>query len=120
MTYVQLVFHIANLFLFILAFFIWITVRKRILLLRIAPLFKGTGLAVVYSVLFLSILFVYLQIDWILSSHNEAVGDFTSYVWLLWDYFLVIFVCVLGLWSKLAIDLYEESWICGERDDLIM
>ena len=44
----------------------------------------------------LSALFLYLQYDWIMSSHNLAVGNSTSWAWLLFDYALATYLLING------------------------
>jgi hypothetical protein len=60
------------------------------------PLRKIFVLYIITSIL-TSVVFVSLQLDWIISNHNQLVGDTISFWWLLFDYvnaFAYIFAMV--------------------------
>lgn len=40
----------------------------------------------------LSVLFIFLQLEWVISGHNMVVGNIVSYGWLVFDYMLAIFL----------------------------
>lgn len=61
-------------------------------------------------------LFVVLQIDWVLNSHNESVGDATSYAWLVFDYLLAMYL----IWNSERIRYFAKSKILlGIEQDVL-
>ena len=67
---------------------------------------KATLYASLCSSMVVTIVFIVLQLDWILNNHNEAVGNITSFTWLIFDTALgVFFICftvfTTGVRSKL-------------------
>lgn len=45
----------------------------------------------------ISLIFLVLQADWVFSNHNEAVGDTTAFLWLVFDALLVIYLVSLSV-----------------------
>lgn len=93
MNYVQFVLHLFNAVLFAGAVYLhaWAFVE---LMRRNAPsILKTTLLGVILSGVGLSLLFIFLQADWVINEQNENVGDVVSWSWLLFDYILGGYLC---------------------------
>jgi hypothetical protein len=108
MTSAQIYMHAVNLGFFICAAILWFFVLKRIFLFRFPIVFRLVGAVTAITAIILCLVFLVLQWDWIVSGHNEAVGNVTSYLWLIFDYSLAIFMLLLGSWVLLNINLVAE------------
>jgi hypothetical protein len=108
MNNAQLYMHSVNIGFFVCAALLWLWVLRRIFYFNFPRTFKWTGALTALTAVILSILFIFLQWDWIVSGHNEAVGDLTSYLWLIWDYALSLFMLTLGAWVLVNINLIAE------------
>ena len=52
---------------------------------------------VLYSSTSLSLIFIILQIDWVMSDHNNVVGNATAFLWLFFDTCLAVFIIALSV-----------------------
>jgi hypothetical protein len=104
----QIWMHVVNLFFFFSATLLWLSFVKTLYFSRVLKGFKMLGMMTGLSAVLLTTLFMFLQYDWIVSSHNEAVGDLVSYLWLVWDYILSVFMIFLAFWCKLNLELFCE------------
>ena len=52
-------------------------------------------------------IFVILQVDWITSDYNEAVGDKTAYLWLLFDYLNALSYITGMVAINVSLDVYR-------------
>jgi len=105
---VQLVFHTLNLCLFLVCCVAYMHLIYKIMcidsgarprlneratdVIKSVKVFKYLALQVSLVALFLSLVFVGLQLDWIIQNRNKAVGDAVSWAWLIWDYLLVMYM----------------------------
>lgn len=106
MVRVQITLHVINLMLFLLAALTYAQVMVRIWQIPHFVNKRSTDVITSYNAfrlmghvlclvgMLLCLVFVALQADWIINNHNEAVGDLTSMMWLLWDYLAVLFFLV--------------------------
>ena len=108
MSWAQLWMHIVNLSFFVMAAVLWGVVVRRVWQTEFTQAFKCVGILTGVTAVALSITFIFLQYDWIVNQHNQAVGDLTSYLWLIFDYGLSVFMITLGVWSVININLIEE------------
>jgi hypothetical protein len=109
MTTAQLWMHIVNIGFFFVATVIWWTVVLRIRRYPFISAYKRVGYLAAATALTLTTIFVMLQADWIWSGHNEAVGNLTSYAWLVFDYLLSVFMISLGMWSLANIEIIANA-----------
>ena len=103
---VQLVFHVLNLCLFLGCCVAYGHLIYKIMcidsgarpnrratdVIKSVKVFKYLALQVSLVALFLSLVFIGLQIDWIIQNYNKAVGDAVSWAWLIWGYLLVMYM----------------------------
>jgi hypothetical protein len=97
--------HIINLWLMVAAAVLWAGVTVDLMRSKFQATFGTLGHLTAMSGVALCGLFIYLQIDWIVSEHNQAVGDFTSYLWLIWDYALSVFMIALAAWCRVNVQI---------------
>lgn len=88
--------HIVNGFLFACALYVHVRGYRDITLSDKPNVIKRLGHYIVAAGACLTALFVFLQADWIVSNHNSAVGDGTSWAWLLFDYGLAVYLLLMG------------------------
>ena len=69
------------------------------------------------SGMLLSTLFIWLQLDWILQARNEAVGDVTSMLWLLWDYLMVLFMLICASLGHVLVEWRVSAMRMARRSD---
>lgn len=100
MTGAQTWMHLVSLFFFGASILIWASVLHAALRFRFAAAYKWVGAITSVSGMVLSALFIALQLEWVVSGHNESVGNVVSYLWLVWDYCMGVFLVFLGLWSR--------------------
>lgn len=96
MTLVQLAAHLVNLLFFVYAALNYGRVVRAVFKSRLSSEQKeifGKEALVGISV---AGVFVVLQTDWIVASHNEVVGASTSWLWLLFDYALAVYLSYNG------------------------
>lgn len=115
MESLQLWLHIANMILFVFAGVVWASVPIVLIKKHIDPTFAKLGMLTAVFAITLVLVFILLQMDWILSEHNAAVGNLTSYLWLIWDYNLAIFLIILGMWSIVNIQLVQFKDVQSEH-----
>ena len=96
MEYVQFVMHTINGVMFIFALYIHVAGYREVSKCSAARLIRRIGKNTMLAGIALSCLFIFLQADWVLNSHNQAVGDGTSWSWLLFDYALAIYLIIMG------------------------
>lgn len=54
--------------------------------------FKRIGIVTSVCSIGICSTFIILQLDWIFQWHNQTVGETTSYLWLIFDYFLAFYM----------------------------
>lgn len=115
MTNVQYTLHIVNFLLFGIALYIhargYVEVRE----CRAAMVVKRLGKNVMIAGASVSSLFLLLQADWVINQYNEAVGDSTSWAWLLFDYALSVYLLVMGTLVRVFVKWRGNFSNAGQR-----
>lgn len=88
MDITQLTLHIVNLLIYLIVLVLSLYNFKLILNCSKSKLIKNPLLVRNLLTLILAVIFVILQLDWVINNHNQSVGNLTSYLWLVFDYFL--------------------------------
>lgn len=92
MTDMQYILHAVCIFLFFMNLGFTLASVRSIWKSSFAGGLKQSMVTAMFSSAGLSALFIYLQLDWVLSGHNESVGEAVSWAWLVFDYLLAIFL----------------------------
>ena len=136
MTTVQVLLHYTCILMFVVASFLhlssaikvyWSKFNKHIRRAMFGSSAFGAGL---------SAMFILLQLEWVISGHNEAVGNIVSYGWLVFDYMLAIFLMSTAIviksmtewqysingrherWYERELPPAEEiNWISDDKED---
>jgi len=116
MSGLQASLHVINLIVFGIVLLVWSTTARTIMQSNFHPTFRNIGLAAAFGAMALTVSFVALQLDWIISSHNAAVGDVTSFSWLIFDYALAFFMLIMGCWSQVNIALLGPNFRDQSKD----
>lgn len=113
MSELQSILHFTCLVMFAVGFGMNLNAAHHCITSQFSGVLKMTVIFSAASGGLLSILFIILQLDWIISGHNESVGDLTSWSWLVFDYLLAVFlICVAQALTALS----HWSNECGCRE----
>jgi len=93
---VQFTLHAVNLILFGVVLYIHAQGYREVLRCRASQIIKRLGKNVMLAGMAIAALFLLLQADWVLSAHNQSVGDAVSWSWLLFDYALAVYLLING------------------------
>jgi hypothetical protein len=97
--------YVVNLIFYGIGAALWILVILDMLRLDTVSAFKMLGIATASTAIFINVLYIFLQIEWMVSIHDATLSPFIAYVWVLWDYILSVFMICLALWSRVVIHL---------------
>ena len=97
--------HYVSLGLYVLAIGLGILNIKK--LLGLETRFKKFIIWYITFALSTCFIFVVLQMDWITSDHNNAVGDKTAYLWLLFDYLNALSYITGMVAINVSLDVYR-------------
>ena len=97
--------HYVSLGLYVLAIGLGILNIKKLLGLKTR--FKKFIIWYIAFALSTCFIFVVLQLDWITSDHNNAVGDKTAYLWLLFDYLNALSYIIGMVAINVSLDVYK-------------
>ena len=93
---VQATLHAVNIVMFCIAFYIHVLGYIEINRCRAADIIKRIGKNTMLAGIFVTSLFLFLQVDWLLQNHNQAVGGPSAWSWLLFDYALGMYLMIMG------------------------
>lgn len=105
--------HIINAAMFACALYIHVRGYRDITISDKPAVLKRLGHYIMAAGVGLTALFVFLQIDWVVSNHNSAVGDGTSWAWLLFDYGLAVYLLLMGTLMRVLAQWHGGSEAAG-------
>ena len=93
MSLAQTFAHIINIMMFAYAAFLYLKLTRMVWRSQLSAIYKEIAIKEALAAIFVSGVFVIMQLDWILAEVNTKVGDWRSWGWLVFDYCLAIFMC---------------------------
>ena len=97
---------------------LWVIVIIDLLRSKLAAAFRHLGIATAVTAVGINVLYIFLQIEWMVSIHDATLTPFIAYLWVLWDYVLAVFMICLALWSKVNIYLCGATWRFNEPPEV--
>jgi hypothetical protein len=89
---------------------LWLLVLVDLCRSQLVSSFRNLGIVTALTAIFINVLYIFLQIEWMVSMHDAVLDSFIAYLWVLWDYVLAVFMITLALWSKVNIYLCGSTW----------
>lgn len=97
--------HYVSLGLYLLAIGLGVSNIKKIM--NIDTAFKKFMIWYICFAISTCFIFVVLQVDWIVNDHNDAVGDTTAYLWLVFDYLNALSYITGMIAIGVSLDIYK-------------
>lgn len=118
MSLSQTALHLVNLGLFLYACINYGRATRMVWRSKITPFVKEYMIKESLAGIAVALIFVVMQADWIINEYNEAVGNPTSWGWLLFDYALAMYLLWNGdrVRNYCLIERRECPVICWEKE----
>ena len=102
-----LVLGVVNIAFMFLALGVWMQTLAAIVDSRCKREIKAVGIITALTAIALGLIFIPLNIHWIMTFNNPEIGGFAALMWKLWDNIMGVFMIAMGVWSRLNLALLE-------------